>query len=273
MGYGFQVCTFWFDNQEENADLYRFLSNFDNLARVMATESSFFCFEWVYTVFWFWVRPDLIWTRSRLVLISSRLVNHMQTSVHISETQKAENKVVMRKMSDAGRITRGSLTYDEEKLRYSSKVKFSDPEGETKYDTIEETDFGIEEEEDDVFNKAADETKTNQGFQDDESVMEEMNVHSGIVDAQTNVVNAGSAGKKSYYFNGFKVEEEYGGPAISSERNSIFHFACFSFQAARLITLIIMSIEVTKESSYVGRYFRSIYVGEVYLYIQLWLWT
>lgn len=36
--------------------------------------------------------------------------------------------------------------------------------------------------------------------------------------------------KKSYWFNGFKVEEEYDGPAASPERKSIIHFVCFCFQ-------------------------------------------
>ena len=34
------------------------------------------------------------------------------------------------------------------------------------------------------------------------------------------------------------------------KRNSMFHFICFSFQAARLITLVIMSLNASKSSSY-----------------------
>ena len=128
----------------------------DNLCRVMATEASFFSFEWVFTVFW--------------------------TSIHVSQKQKILAKFNMRKISDEGRLTRGETLIeghtktdmDDAKVKFNlaSHSAYNSPASIRKvnlksdssmkthpaYDLegqtgVEETDFFDNEDDDDVFSQ------------------------------------------------------------------------------------------------------------------------
>ena len=85
----------------------------------MATESSFFCFEWIYTGLW--------------------------DSIHVSETQRRKMILSMRRISDAGRQTRGELYYEDQQ----SQVKFAEPK-DLERNTVLETGFFGENGDDEV---------------------------------------------------------------------------------------------------------------------------
>ena len=140
----------------------------DNLCRVMATEASFFSFEWVFTVFW--------------------------TSIHISQKQKILAKFNMRKISDEGRLTRGETliegtktdALDDAKVKFNlashsaynspAEIRKSNLKSDSSMKThpgydlegqngVEETDFFDDDDEDDVFTPKT-EKKLDSGHKD-----------------------------------------------------------------------------------------------------------
>lgn len=164
----------------------------DNLCRVMATEASFFSFEWVFTVFW--------------------------TSIHVSQKQRILAKFNMRKISDEGRLTRGETLIEghtkgatdmedaKVKFNLASHSAYNSPASVRKsnlksdssmkthpaYDLegqhgVEETDF-FDDDEDDVFSQKSgkkndsnhkDSAATFTSFQDGNSHKSSNFIHDG----------------------------------------------------------------------------------------------